>query len=70
LPIGVTGLPGLVLASEDMVQLASTKARVVAVRVQAPANVAPPGSHAMQFQIDSLDAPGNLTEKSVFMAPR
>jgi cytochrome c oxidase accessory protein FixG len=68
--ISVSGLPGLVLASEDVVQVASTEARVVAVRVQAPANVAPPGSHAMQFQIDSLDAPGHLTEKSVFMVPR
>jgi cytochrome c oxidase accessory protein FixG len=68
--ITVTGLPGLVVASEDVVMVASTEARVVAVRVQAPADVAAPGSHAMQFQIDALDSSGHLTEKSVFLVPR
>jgi len=32
--------------------------------------VATPGSHPMQFEIDSLDSPGHLTEKSIFMVPR
>jgi cytochrome c oxidase accessory protein FixG len=68
--ITVTGLPGLVVASEDVVMVASTEARVVPVRVQAPADVAAPGSHAMQFQIDALDSSGHLTEKSVFLVPR
>ena len=68
--ITVTGLPGLVVTSEDVVMVASTEARVVAVRVQAPADVAAPGSHAMQFQIDALDSSGHLTEKSVFLVPR
>ena len=68
--ITVTGLPGLVVTSEDVVMVASTEARVVAVRVQAPADVAAPGSHAMQFQIDALDSAGHLTEKSVFLVPR
>jgi len=38
--------------------------------VQAPSDVAAPGSHVMQFEIDSLDIPGHLTEKSVFLVPR
>ena len=68
--ITVAGLPDLIVASENEISVASTEARVLAVRVQAPANVATPGSHAMQFEIDSLDSPGHLTEKSVFMVPR
>ena len=68
--ISVDGLPGLEIASEDVVTIASTEARVLAVRVRAPADVAAPGSHPMKFEIDSLDSPGHLTEKSIFMVPR
>jgi cytochrome c oxidase accessory protein FixG len=68
--ISVDGLTGLEIASEDMVTIASTEARVLAVRVRAPANVAAPGSHTMKFEIQSLDSPGHLTEKSIFMVPR
>jgi hypothetical protein len=48
----------------------STEARVVTMRLQVPANSATPGSHPMQFDIESLDVPGQLTEKSVFLMPR
>jgi cytochrome c oxidase accessory protein FixG len=68
--ISAEGLPGLEMASEDVVTIASTEARVLAVRVRAPANVAAPGSHPMKFEIQSLDSPGHLTEKSIFMVPR
>ena len=68
--ITVDGLPGLVVASENVVAISSTEARVVAVRVQAPPDAATPGSHKIQFEIDSMDSPGHLTEKSVFTFPR
>jgi cytochrome c oxidase accessory protein FixG len=68
--IGVSGLKGLVVSSEDVVDVKSTEARWVAVRVQAPFDVAAPGSHVMQFDIKSLDSPGQLVEKSVFLVPR
>ena len=68
--ITVTGLPGLVVSSENVVMVGSTESRWVAVRVQAPYDVAAPGSHAMQFEIESLDSPGHLSEKSVFVVPR
>jgi cytochrome c oxidase accessory protein FixG len=68
--ISVEGLTGLEIASEDVVTIASTEARVLAVRVRAPADVAAPGSHTMKFEIQSLDSPGHLTEKSIFMVPR
>jgi cytochrome c oxidase accessory protein FixG len=68
--IGVSGLNGLVVSSEDVVDVKSTESRWVAVRVQAPFDVAAPGSHAMQFDIKSIDTPGQLVEKSVFLVPR
>jgi len=67
--ITVSGLPGLVVTSENMVMVASTEERWVPVRVQAPPDAWVPGSHVMQFEIESLDSPGHLTEKSVFLVP-
>jgi cytochrome c oxidase accessory protein FixG len=68
--ITVSGLPGLVLSSDDVVAVESTESRWVAVRVQAPFDVAPAGSHPMLFEIKSIDTPGHLVEKSVFLVPR
>ncbi len=64
------GLPGLVISSENIVTVGSTESRWVAVRVQAPFDVATPGSHTMKFEIESLDSPGRLSEKSTFVVPR
>ena len=65
--ITVTGLPGLTVTSDNLVVVQSTQARKLAVRVQAPFEVAGPGSHPIEFQIESLDSPGHLSEKSVFL---
>ncbi len=68
--ITASGLPGLVVSSENVVSVGSTESRWVAVRVQAPFEAAPAGSHAMQFEIEALDSSGRLNEKSVFLVPR
>ncbi|MDO8249929.1 MAG: FixG Ig-like domain-containing protein, partial [Rhodoferax sp.] len=68
--ITVSGLPGLAVTSDNTVLVASTEARWVAVRVQAPFEAAAPGSHPIQFEIEALDSPGRLVEKSVFLVPR
>jgi cytochrome c oxidase accessory protein FixG len=68
--ITVSGLPGLLVASENIVTIGSTESRWVAVRVQAPFDVAAPGSHPMQFEIEALDSTDRLQEKSVFLVPR
>ncbi len=68
--ITVTGLPGLVVASENMVTVDATQSRWVALRAQAPYDAAAPGSHAIHFEIESQDSPGHLSEKSVFLVPR
>ena len=68
--ITAQGLPGLAVASEDVVTVDSTQATRLAVRVQAPYDAAEPGTHPIKFEIQSLDAPGHLSEKSMFMVPR
>ncbi len=68
--ISASGLPGLVLSSENVVTVGSTESRWVAVRVQAPFDAAVPGSHAMEFEIEALDSQDRLKEKSVFLVPR
>nr|WP_296448802.1 cytochrome c oxidase accessory protein CcoG [Rhodoferax sp. UBA5149] len=68
--IAAMGLPGLQVKSENVVLVESTQSRWVTVRVQLPFDAATPGSHAIQFEIDSLDSSGHLTEKSVFLVPR
>ena len=68
--ITAQGLPGLAVASEDVVTVDSTQATRLAVRVQAPYDAAEPGTHPIKFEIQSLDAPGHLSEKSMFMMPR
>jgi len=68
--IAVEGLPGLAIASESDVTIESTQARWVAVRVQAPYDVAAAGSHAIRFLIAGQGSTGHVTEKSVFIVPR
>ncbi len=67
--ISVKGLTGLTVASEDDVTVESTQARWVAVRVQAPFEAAPTGSHTIHFDIVAQDAT-QVSEKSVFIVPR
>ncbi len=68
--ITVTGLPGLTVTSDNTLMVESTQQRRLAVRVQAPFEAAAAGTYPIEFQIESLDTPGNLLEKSVFMIPR
>ncbi len=68
--IGVSGLPGLVVASEPMLTVAATESQWVSLRLQLPHDAAQPGSHPVQFSIDAVDAGGHVVEKSVFLVPR
>ncbi len=69
--IAVEGLRGLVLASDNSaVSIASTQARWVAVRLQAPYDAAKPGSHPIRFLITGRNGIGQVTEKSVFIVPQ
>ncbi len=68
--IAVSGLPGLALGTGASVAVPATQSRWVAVRVRAPIAAAPPGSHAIQFEIAAADGVGRLSEKAAFLIPR
>ncbi|WP_413860141.1 cytochrome c oxidase accessory protein CcoG [Candidatus Aalborgicola defluviihabitans] len=68
--IAADGLPGLVVVTEGDVVVEPTQSRWTAVRVQAPYDAAPAGSHTIHFQISGQGSTGQVTEKSVFIVPR
>ena len=68
--ITATGLPGLVLASESTVSVNATEARGVTVTLQLPYEGAKAGSHEIHFEVEAINSPGRVTEKSVFLVPR
>jgi cytochrome c oxidase accessory protein FixG len=68
--IAAEGLPDLVVASEEEVEVGPAESRWVAVRLQIPYGSAPPGSHAIHFDIRSEHGADHVREKSVFLVPR
>ena len=70
----VQGLPGLRIVTETQVSVPATESRWVSVRLQLPYDAAQPGSHPIQFHIQSyepgLQVIGEIEEKSVFLVPR
>jgi polyferredoxin len=68
--ISVIGLPGLAITSDHTLMVESTQQRRIAVRVQSPFEATAPGTHPIEFRIESLDSPGKLVEKSVFTIPK
>jgi len=67
---GLPGLPGLALSSLTEVTVEATQAFTLPVRVRLPFEAAAPGSHPIHFEIESLDSPGKLVEKSTFIVPK
>jgi cytochrome c oxidase accessory protein FixG len=68
--ISAHGLDGLVLASDEWVAVDAVQSRWVVVRLHLPYGSAPPGPHAMAFDIQSADGLGRVSEKSTFIVPR
>ncbi len=68
--ISVEGLQGLSVTTDPTVQVESTQSRWVAVRVQAPAQVASSGSHAIVFKVRNTLSEDQVQEDSVFIVPR
>ena len=68
--IGAHGLDGLEVASGPGVAIGPAESRWVAVRLQVPYGVVPPGSHPVFFDIRAEGAATQVVEKSVFLVPR
>ena len=68
--IAATGLPGLKLVSEASVSVNPTESRWVPVTLQLPYEAATAGSHAIHFEVEAINAPGRVIEKSICLVPR
>jgi cytochrome c oxidase accessory protein FixG len=78
LHLGVEGIHGLRIATEDEFTVEATQSRWVVVRVQAEhrerdegdeLDEAKPGSHKIHFHVSAHDLPEFVSEKSVFIIP-
>jgi len=67
--VTVSGLPRLAVTSDNELTVPATQARSLVVRAQLPPDVAPPGSHPIKFEIESIDMNVHDAEKSVFLVP-
>jgi cytochrome c oxidase accessory protein FixG len=69
--ISVSGLPGITLASDAVVEVLPTEVRSAAVRVQIPPESASSGSHPIRFEVRSAGEDGaHVSEKAAFLVPR
>ena len=68
--IAATGMPGLIVASEEAVEIEATQSRWVPVRLQVPYGSSAGGSHPIEFVVDDLDSGERVVEKAVFLVPR
>ena len=68
--ITATGLPGLQLVSEAVFSVPPTASRWVPVTLQLPHDAVAVGSHAMHFDVEAINSPGRVVEKSIFLVPR
>ena len=68
--LSVSGLAGLAVDSDSLVEVGATESRWIAVRVQLPFEGAVPGSHTIHFEIEAVDSSARVSEKSVFLVPR
>ncbi len=68
--ITANGLPGLLLASESTISVNATESRWVPVTLQLPYEGASAGSHEIHFEVEAINSPGRVIEKSVLLVPR
>jgi cytochrome c oxidase accessory protein FixG len=64
------GLDGLVLASDEWVDVEPVASRWVAVRLHIPYGSVEPGSYPVFFDIQTADGSTKVSEKSTFFVPR
>lgn len=72
--IEVSGVPGLRVASENVVQVPAADSRAVAVRLQSPPDRGRPGSNPIKFHVTAGTvgdaASTEIDERSVFLIPQ
>jgi len=67
----VTGIDSIALATSDEIELEAASSRAVPVRVRVGQGKGVPGSNAIRFELQALDAPNvHAVEKAVFYVPK
>ncbi len=68
--IRASGMAGLRVLPDTLVQVAAAQSQWVVVQLQAPPDTAPAGTTKVQFEVTLEDSTHTVTEKTVFMTPR
>ena len=70
--IRATGLPGIAVIGVDQpVKIEGAAVQTVPIRLQAPADAAPPGPHKIEIHVQATDEPSmKREERSTFILPR
>jgi polyferredoxin len=68
----VEGLPGIAIAgASQAIEVGPAATRLVPLRVEVPAEAAPPGTHRIELVVEAGgDAPMQRRESSTFILPR
>jgi len=73
--ISASGIEGLIVESDGeevnrTITVEPAEARWISVRLEIPDGSIEPGSHKVEFQIQSLESKETVAEKSIFLVPR
>ena len=68
--ISASGLEGLTVASEPEVEIGPAESRWVPVLLRIPYGSASEGSHAVHFEVQTVQGAAHVSEKSVLLVPR
>ena len=68
--LSASGLPGLVVATEEQFTVDPAQSRWLSVRLHIPYGSVAPGSHPIHFDIDVVGTDVHVSEKSAFLVPR
>jgi cytochrome c oxidase accessory protein FixG len=68
--IKVDGLPGIQLASDNVIELPAESAHIFTVQVRAEPESGKPGANPIRFEIESLLGDAQTSEKATFLIPR
>lgn len=68
--IKVDGLPDIVLASDNVIELPAESSHIFTVRVRVPPESGKAGANPIRFEVESLLGNARTTEKATFLIPR
>ena len=68
--IKVDGLPGIALASDNVIELPAESSHIFTVRVRVEPEAGKAGANPIRFEVESLLGNARTSEKATFLIPR